>query len=402
MSDAHGDDGITLSRVVEVMARRLNHLVGARCLRSNGVAVGRNWTETLAKVSKVNQDTLLAKDVTQQALELLRVHSLIGNKRVTWYDLKGLNADMVTSFSNWLDKALDSPPLDESWVTQYPFPLTPIDDTSLRNFDRSKPKLVKVWQEGGRTYFQFFSVRTYNERVELAPTSFSKDAYENIRQYSKIIGIKQKFAPCFDTVVVDRSEQRIELRVDVPSAHVPNEIQQIANQHVLGSFNALSYQGCQTSIVGLSAFDFFPMLLPLYRDNTAGKVSTLGFAAYAEDSASNNTGRPIRKKGHDLREDKFHKSGAAAVEDLRPYTIGVEWPALGRKDEVIELEIPGSIHCLYKSRALHVANLSGCVTFAEYEFLTHKIWHYSEIAAKLAAEALSQAQKAIESAKAGA
>ncbi len=125
---------------------------------------------------------------------------------------------------------------------------------------------------------------------------FSKDAYENIRQYSKIIGIKQKFAPCFDTVVVDRSEQRIELRVDVPSAHVPNEIQQIANQHVLGSFNALSYQGCQTSIVGLSAFDFFPMLLPLYRDNTAGKVSTLGFAAYAEDSASNNTGRPIRKR----------------------------------------------------------------------------------------------------------
>ncbi|MVT28368.1 hypothetical protein GO496_06485 [Acidovorax citrulli] len=69
---------------------------------------------------------------------------------------------------------------------------------------------------------------------------------------------------------------------------------------------------------------------------------------------------------------------------------------------MIELEIPGSIHCLYKSRALHVANLSGCVTFAEYEFLTHKIWHYSEIAAKLAAEALSQAQKAIESAKAGA
>lgn len=367
MSEVQSVEPITLSVAVNVLARRLNHSVGARCLRSNGIAVGRNWLETIKKVSNVNQDTAIAQTVTTEILKLLRVHSLIGDKRVTWYDFRDLNEEMSDNFSAWLEKSLKSPPVDNDWIESYPFPLTPFDDEILKSFDRTKPKLVKVWEEGANIYFQFFNVRTFNEREELTPAFFPKSSQKNIRQYSQIIGVKQKFAPCFDTVVVDRSEKRIELRVDTPSVHVPSEIQQLAAQHVLTSFNALSYDGCGASVVGLSAFDFFPMLLPLYKDENAGKVSTLGFAAYAEESASKNTGRPIRKKGYDLRKDKFHKSGAAAVEDLRPYTIGVEWPAIGRKDEVIELEIPGNIHCLYKSIALNIAHISGCMDFSEYK-----------------------------------
>lgn len=194
---------------------------------------------------------------------------------------------------------------------------------------------------------------------------------KNIRQYSQIIGIKQKFAPCFDTVVVDRSEQRIELRVDVPSAHVPSEIQQIASQHVLASFNALSYEGCRTSIVGLSAFDFFPMLLPLYRDNAAGKVSTLGLLLMRkippQTTLAGRLGKRATTYGR-INSTKVERQQSRIFALTPLVSNGPLWAA----KTVIELEIPGSIHCLYKSRALHVANLSGCVTFAEYDFLTSR------------------------------
>ena len=385
----------TVAQVAEVMSRRISHPVGAGLLRSHGISVSRSWRETVTKVKGIKQDSDHAIKAAAAGQDLLRIRSLISDKRLTWYSTADLNADMHAKFEMFVAKAVAAPPVDKEWVAKYPYPLSPTDDAVLKAFDQNKPILVSVWAEERRTFFQFFNVRTYTEREELSPTGFSPDAYENIKQYAQIIGVKSSFVPCFDTVVVDGEEQRIELRIDIPSAAVPNEVQAIAMQRTLVRFNELSYAACGASVLGLQAFDFFPLLGPLYRDRTAGKVSMLGFGAYAGDSASNNTGKPIRKRGYDLRMDRFHAGGAGAVEDLRPYTIGIEWPALRCEKEVINLEIPGSITCLYKSKLLSVAHLLGCVTFDEYEFLLEQIKYYAQAATTEALTAASKAQAAI-------
>ena len=225
-------------------------------------------------------------------------------------------------------------------------------------------------------------------------SNFPVSAYDKIKEYSNIIGVKPQFIPCFDTIVVDLLQQRIDLRLDIPGPSVPGDVQTIAAQRLLSKFNELSLAGSGMSVVGLKSFNFMPLLQPLYQDKDAGKVIALGFTAISEDSDSNNHGKPLRKKGVDLRIEGFHKHGAAGVKDVRPYTIAVAWTAAGGS-RTIEIEIPGSVQALYKSRALTVVNFIGCIDVTEYEFLTEIIEKYSELAANLAKQAAKKAQDAL-------
>jgi hypothetical protein len=393
------DPVITIAQAVAVMAKRFPHPLGARYLREGGIAVGRSWAETLAKVTAMDQSNPLAQAVTLKLLELLRTHALIGNKRVTWYDYSEYDKGSIAKFEEWAKGAIAKPPLAKEWVATYPYPLVPVNRATLKAFVQT-PVLVDVSTDNSLIYFQFFNVRTYNERVDLNPLGFSKDAYEHIKEYSNIIGVMPQFVPCFDTVVVDPLQKRIDLRLDIPGPSVPGDVQTFAAQRLLAKFNELSLAGSNTAVVGLKAFDFLPLLQPLYRDKDAGKVNALGFTAISDDSDSNNHGKPLRKKGVDLRIEGFHKHGAAGVKDVRPYTIGVEWPAQGRVDRAIELEIPGSVYALYKGRALTVVNILGCFEVSEYEFLTGMVEKYSEMAATLAKLAAKNAQDSFSGAKA--
>lgn len=400
MIDKTGDNStVTIAQAVAVMAKRFAHPLGARYLREYGIAVGRSWAETLAKVNALDPSNALIKNATLKVLKVLRTQSLIGNKRVIWYDYSKCVDESIAKFQEWAKGAVTNPPLNKDWVATYPFPIVPVDRTTLKSFDQN-PILVDVSTDNSLVYFQFFNVRTYNEREELSPAGFSDDAYDNIKEYSNIIGVKPQFVPCFDTIVVDWLQQRIDLRLDIPGPSVPGDVQTIAAQRLLSKFNELSLAGSGMPVVGLKAFDFKPLLQPLYRDKDAGKVTALGFTAISEDSASNNHGKPLRKKGVDLRIEGFHKHGAAGVKDVRPYTIAVAWPAVGGPERTIEIEIPGNVHALYDVRSLTVVNFLGCINVTEYEFLTEIIEKYAELAANLAKQAAKKAQDALSGAAA--
>lgn len=388
------NSAVTIAQAVAVMAKRFAHPLGARYLREYGVTVGRSWDETLAKVNMLDPCNSVNQNATLKVLKVLRTLSLIGNKRVTWYDYSKCGDENIVKFQDWAKGAVTNPPLDVDWVAVYPFPIVPVDRSTLQSFDQN-PILVDVSTDNSLVYFQFFNVRTYNERVELSPASFSDDAYEHIKDYSNIIGVKPQFVPCFDTIVVDLLQQRIDIRLDIPGPSIPGDVQTIAAQRVLSKFNELSLAGSGMPVVNLQAFNFMPLLQPLYRDKDAGKVIALGFTAISEDSDSNNHGKPLRKKGVDLRVEGFHKHGAAGVKDVRPYTIAVAWPAPGNSERTIEIEIPGNVQALYKGRALTVVNFLGCLDAAEYESLTETIEKYSEIAAFLAKQAAKKAQDAL-------
>ena len=390
---------LDLHRIVTVMAGRLTHPTGAALLRSRGIAVGRSWKETTLKVAQVDGNTEIAQKAARLALNALDVNALVGNKRVSWYDYGGMHHASQATFNEWLDRVVQNPPVDEEWTTKFPYPLTPIAQSDLKAFDQNEPKLVKVWAHGQSVFFQFFSVRTHNERDELSGDIIREDAPEAVKSYTQIIGVREQFLPCFDTVVVRRDQKRIEMRVDIPPAAIPNDIQARAASVILQTFNSISYSASGVSTVGLYALDLFPLLLPLYRDAAAGKITSLGFVAFGKDSASKNTGKPVRRRGHDLRQDEFHKSGAAKVE-VRPYSIGVSWDAVGRAEEIIELDVPGTIHSLYKALPLTVASLLGCASFDDYDFLLERIEHYSNLAAEIEKQAAADAADAIAKAQA--
>ena len=157
------------------MAKRLAHPLGARYLREYGVAVGRSWAETLAKVNLLDPCSSVNKIATLKLLNVLRTQSLIGNKRVIWYDYSNCMDESIAKFQEWAKGAVTNPPLNKDWVAIYPFPVAPVDRPTLKSFDQN-PILVDVSTDNFLVYFQFFNVRTYNEREELSTAAFSDEA----------------------------------------------------------------------------------------------------------------------------------------------------------------------------------------------------------------------------------
>lgn len=389
-------DPAGLLAVIQVMSKRLPFQFGASYLRAQGFAVGRNWPETLQKFEAMDKSQPLAVNAVPRLKEVLSTLSLVYNKRVTWFDFGGLPAEDAARFSDWVRAAPTMNLPDSDWIANYPFPLAPTSTAILRSFNRP-PVLVSVFSEGRKYYFQYFSVRAYNEKVQFQVNAIKSDVYDDIGDYEQIYGVKHQYVPCFDTVAVDLNSKRIELRIDIPEGVVPSEVQALAAQHVLTEFNSVSAGRCSVSPLGFARFDFLPLLKPLYQDRTAGRVTMLGFAAIGENTSSNNTGKPYRSRARDLRLDEFHQHGAAGVSDVRPYTIGVEWPGQGRPGYV-GLEVPGKISYLYKNHPLVVANMTGCVSTSEYEFLVDRVEYFAQVAIERALAAANAAQAAMQQA----
>lgn len=355
-------------RVMRHMAYRMTWEGASAALRAAGLHVSRGWDDTIDAFVQSPMKPGTAENALRVLLERISTHIHVGNKQVTWYDLKQLDpkdADSVRKWANAVDLATLEP--------AEPFSIldVPISAGSLGTLLKEKSRLVAVERRDGRLYFTYFAVRAYTVREEVNISALDDVQRAPFQEYSEVIGVKPVCLPCFDVAVIDPSADRIEIRTDASIHSVRADVQAAATHTVVEDVNRHIFKALTISPVGLGLVNFFPAVNKFYKNKNAGNVGMLGFVATSLDTSSNNRGQIHRRRDQDLRKDKFHTGGAGNVNKINPYAIGIIWP---QTPESLQLELNGNVRMLNKGAPwISEAEFRGCSTYADFEFITAEL-----------------------------
>lgn len=249
----------------------------------------------------------------------------------------------------------------------------PIHKADLEQYKTSEPKLLAADLHDGKLYLQFFSTRAYSMREPLDITKMGAAQIKLFEEYEEVIGVKTRLVPCFDTVVVDTTNDLVEFRIDFQPGMTEDK-NSTAFARVMNELNRATTKFIGQGAVGVGLMNLHPAINPMYLDAACGRVTALGFVATSKASSSNNHGQIHRTRTQDFRKDSFHVGGKQHVDKVDPYTIGITWPAKPPKGDLY-LELKGSVRAIYsgKLRAVTTAEFLGCLDGADYDFIADQV-----------------------------
>lgn len=359
--------------LLELLSTRMQWSPARVLISATSIHVSRGWGET---INAAKQDTYSDEVWTAAYKALAKTtgcHTYVGNKRVSFFDLREQNEEDRGRIFQWAQKSAvrDLAPV----MRKRPFGVldAPTTKELLEPFKNPPPKLIAVDYVGGKLYLQFFSTRSYTHREPLDISLMSAAQQTAFAEYEELIGVKTKAIPCFDTAVVDTANDLVEIRVDFqPGMAEDKDISPFSR--VVGELNRIATKFIGHGAVGTGLVNLHPVINPLYLDEKCGRVTALGFVATGTDSSSNNRGHLHRNKTKDFRKDNFHVGGKLHVQRIDPYAIGVTWSQKAPKDD-LNLEIKGNARAIYSGKlsAVTEAEIVGCLDGADYDFVSGQV-----------------------------
>lgn len=372
------DAGVIATReqvvaVLELLETRMLWSTARPIISATGIHVSRGWRETLAHAREDSYSDATWTSAYESLSMAARWHSYVGNKHVSFFDLREQNEDSKGEVLKWaLKRAInDLGPM----VRRRPFDIlnAPTRKVDLEQYKTSAPTLLAAELQGGKLYLQFFSTRAYSMREPLDITKMSAAHIKLFEEYEEVIGVKTRLVPCFDTVVVDMTNDLVEFRIDFQPGMTEDK-NSPAFARVMNEFNRATTKFIGQGAVGVGLMNLHPAINPMYLDVACGRVTALGFVATSKASSSNNHGQIHRTKTQDFRKDSFHVGGKQHVDKVDPYTIGITWAAKPPKGDLY-LELKGSVRAIYsgKLRAVTTAEFLGCLDGADYDFIADQV-----------------------------
>lgn len=186
--------------------------------------------------------------------------------------------------------------------------------------------------------------------------------------YDEIILVKKELTQAFEVVRFDFAKRVLELRVELLAGSNSKE--------ALGSLSEKVQEliaPCVASTAWLGQpVNLFPAVKKIYDNPNEGVVVELGFSTITA-SAKNEK---MRKAGTDLRTEKFHVGGKAAINgQLTPYRLAVSWPQAGSAagDELL---LPGSLRSISLAHPLDQAEIRGALTEQRMVAILEKVLSY--------------------------
>lgn len=359
--------------ILELLETRMLWSAAKQIISATGIHVSRGWRETLAHAREDSYSDVIWTSAFKSLSTAARWHTYVGNKHVSFFDLREQNEDAKAQVLDWaLKRAID----DLRPVLRHrPFDIleAPTRKADLDQYKTSAPRLLAAELQGGKMYLQFFSTRAYSMRESLDITKMSVAQIKLFEEYEEVIGVKTRLVPCFDTVVVDTINDLVEFRIDFQPGMTEDK-NSPAFTRVMTEFNRATTKFIGQGAVGVGLMNLHPAINPMYLDAACGRVTALGFVATSKASSSNNHGQIHRTKNQDFRKDSFHVGGKQHVEKVDPYTIGITWPAKPPKGDLY-LELKGSVRAIYsgKLRAVTTAEFLGCLDGADYDFIADQV-----------------------------
>lgn len=359
--------------VMELLSTRLQWNYARTLISAASLHTSRGWSETLAGVREDAYSDAIWTAAFKSLAAVAEQHTYVGNKRVSFFDLRERNEEDRVRILKWASGSAVS---DLATVLRHrPFSIlaAPTTEAGLEPYKQAAPRLIAADFESGKLYLQYFSTRAYTHREPLDISKMTASQQKVFAEYDALIGVRTRSVPCFDTAVIDTNSELIEIRVDFQPGMTEDKATP-AFQRVVGEFNraAEKFIGHGAADVGL--MNLHPAINPMYLDVGCGRVTTLGFVATGQDSSSNNRGQLHRNKTKDFRKDAFHVGGKLHVDRIDPYAIGITWAAKPPKAE-LDLEIRGTARAIYSGKlsAVTEAEVVGCSDDADFEFVTSQV-----------------------------
>lgn len=324
--------------------------------------VGRGWDDTVKKlVDSTKADEFL--DGFNQLKEWYCNHLLVGEKAVKLFSVQRNRIDNL--IKQFLLHEIESNIFHET----YPFLLT---EEKLMQAD-SLPKLVEVRNLENGLAVVFCTKRFFTERTEIDPDGLNEEAKKALDGYDELVGIKQHVRQFFDTVVLWKNKNFIEVRVDITSG-MPSQERSRAFIQIIKQFNNLSNRklGIETAL--RENVNFFPLIDRLY-ESEEGKVGELAFTT---DEGSIKFEK-MRRGEVDLRDETYHRAGRKAVDHITPYKLAILWKfnLLEEIETQPELLLPGQARVLSNStQELGEVIIRKCSGLEDYDFVFEKIILY--------------------------
>lgn len=359
--------------LLKLIATRIQWSAAKPILSNTGIHVSRGWSETISAASHDAYSDAIWTTAYKRLSKLAQLHTYVGNKRVSLFDLRAQNDDNRIRILKWAqDAAVDSL---AGAVRKRPFNIleAPTTNEALEPFKVPPPKLIAVDYVGKKLYLQFFSTRSYTFREPLDISLMTAAQKKAFAEYEELIGVRTKSIPCFDTAVIDTAAELVEIRVDFQHGMTEDK-DESPYSRVVGELNRIGTKYINQGVVGAGLINLHPVISPMYLDEKCGRVTALGFVATGKDSSSNNRGQLHRSKTKDLRKDEFHVGGKLHVEKIDPYAIGITWSQKAPKSD-LSLEIRGNARDLYRRMHGEVNDVEivGCLDFEDYEFVRDQV-----------------------------
>ncbi|MBC3931496.1 hypothetical protein [Undibacterium curvum] len=361
----------SIQNTFKSIAERFPFAVGKKLLSDLFIPTKLGWSNTLINLRNFDESKAV-KHAGKILLNSFINHTLAGDKLVKLYGFEKM--PHLAEFKKAInERALEIDVPQNAFKDKLPWAVC--DSEVLKLNEQKAPQLCEIKRVGSAVYFIFCSVRSFHERVELEKSLFEEAEREKLEDFSEIIGIRPVRRQAFDAVVIHLDRDLVELRVDSPLG-LPVDQRKHAADNLRFIFDALSIENFGYGPFGTAPKNFVKIITNLYNEKSEGKVFELGFTANAKESSSNNGAKLLRKKGQDLRSDKFHTGGKGAVDSIDPYTIGVEWEHVNFNGRP-KLIVPGSVRMLYASPIIFPEVLiRDCYSEDEFKFVLSKIDKY--------------------------
>lgn len=276
-----------------------------------------------------------------------------GSKTIRIYDL---NEDAF----NQVWSALDKIDISDSVAKEY-FPYL-VPDELLTEIDE-KPEIIHIDQSDSKKIIFVTSRRKISEKknINLSDYPESEVLAEVLEQFSQVTGYIYKERQYIDSIVMNRDDYTLELRLDTFSdvktrdienlfAQLSNCFKKTVNEHIEHAFNFL-----------VNARNLFPLIDILYKDNDC-RIVEIHFCT--EDNYIGSEKDRTKTRGGDVRESKFHRGGEKQTA-VWPYKLSARWASSfdGEISYEYELSLNSSAAELGKPRPyLDFAIVTSCPT----------------------------------------
>lgn len=359
--------------LLELLATRMQWSAARPIISSTSIHVSRGWTETINAAGRDAYSDAIWTAAYKKLSKLAQLHTYVGNKRVSLFDLRAQNDGDRTRILKWAQKAAVGDLAGA--IRRRPFEIleAPTTNEGLESYKAPPPKLIAADYVGEKLYLQFFSTRSYTFREPLDISLMTASQQKAFSEYEELIGVRTRSIPCFDTAVIDPATELVEIRVDFqPGVTEDKDVSPFSR--VVGELNRIGTKYINQGVVGAGLINLHPAINPMYLDEKCGRVTALGFVATGKDSSSNNRGQLHRSKTKDFRKDDFHVGGKLHVEKIDPYAIGITWSQKDPKGD-LSLEIRGNARALYnrKHGQVNEVEIVGCLDFDDYEFVRDQV-----------------------------
>jgi len=273
---------------------------------------------------KFTELTGAAADHANEVLSMLCADLVVaGTKDVFVFDLDQEETERIAASLARIE------PSASAYSPAYPLPLS---ESELKSRTTDHELVRKIVYPSGDIALVLCAKRSQEERVVYEYSQVTEAVKAAFEDFDEFIAVRRVDYQIFDTVTLRKSLRRLEVLIDQPSRIRMPTTSGSRCTVVLGRLSTL-VDGIAPLYEANSPLNLSACVSALYHASTEGRVSQMSFRA---PTGSVNRGSVAAQ---DLRKEKFHAGGFAAVGDVTPYDVTISWDNLVGSHGEVSLQV---------------------------------------------------------------